>query len=86
MSQEVTTVVLDNLTNFTNVTEESREDIDRTEFIVLTSLVAPLSFFGNLLILICFAKEKKLRFFGNYFVRSLATTNMISGVVFAGNN
>ena len=103
MTQEATTVDLDNVvTNFTNITEEPPKDINRTEFIVLTSivapltffgnllilicLVAPLSFFGNLLILICFVKEKKLRFFGNYFVISLATTDMISGVVVAGKN
>ena len=87
MTQEATTVDLDNVvTNFTNITEEPPKDINRTEFIVLTSIVAPLSFFGNLLILICFVKEKKLRFFGNYFVISLATTDMISGVVVAGKN
>ena len=85
MTREATTVDLDNVTtNFTNITEEPPKDINRTEFIILTSIVAPLSFFGNLLILICFVKEKKLRFFGNYFVISLATTDMISGVVVAG--
>ena len=83
MTQEATTVIFDNVT--TNVTEEPPKDINRAEFIVLTSIVAPLSFIGNLLILICFAKEKKLRFFGNYFVISLAAADMISGVVVAGN-
>ena len=87
MIQETTTVELNNVTtNLTNITDEPADDINRTEFIVLTSVVAPSSFFGNLLILICFMKEKKLRFFGNYFVMSLATTNMISGVVVAGKN
>ena len=63
MSVEVTTSELtpDNATtNATNGTTATLE-VNRTEFIVLTCIIAPLSFFGNLLIIICFIKEKKLR-------------------------
>ncbi len=55
-----------NATSSIEATE--KEDERRTEFLVLTCIVAPLSFFGN------------------YFLVSLCTADMVSGLVVAGRD
>lgn len=50
---------------------------------VIIAFVACLTFFGNVLVVVAFVTQKKLRTFGNYFILNLAFTDLIVGILMA---
>ena len=48
---------------------------------IVIAVVAIVTFFGNMLVVIAFITQRKLRTFGNYFILNLAFTDLIVGVL-----
>ncbi len=49
----------------------------------LTALISLITFFGNLLVIIAFSTDKKIRTFGNYFILNLSLTDFTVSVLMA---
>lgn len=52
---------------------------EKLAFICMESIVAILAMFGNILVIIVFFKERKLRRKTNYYIISLATADFLVG-------
>ena len=50
---------------------------------IVIAVVAIVTFFGNVLVVMAFITQRKLRTFGNYFILNLAFTDLIVGVLMA---
>ena len=62
-----------NQTNVTGSAEE--EETSFYIFAVMSGLISFMAIFGNTLTLLAFIRNKKLRYFGNYFLISFCVTD-----------
>ncbi|KAK2166800.1 hypothetical protein LSH36_35g06023 [Paralvinella palmiformis] len=83
----MTTTPVDGSTNLTNNATQAPEVAPlhtTNELILLAILIGLLAFLtlsGNLLVIIAFIKDEKLRTFGNYFILNLSVTDLMIGVL-----
>ncbi len=83
--------------NFTIFTVEPTPNLTKSEgvvkeghdyhiFGICNGVNTFMAVLGNAIIIITFMKNKKLRYFGNYFLMSLSITDFINGIFQAGKS
>ena len=70
--------------NVTNNSAKLEETHKNEIFGIINGIVCVMAVLGNLIILVTFMKNKKLRYFGNYFLMSLSVSDFINGIFQAG--